>query len=157
MTEDGKTPTEAPPEEDPRPDGLKPAKSLVVVESHPDQDATRYRLLETVRIYAGDQLARSEDLLVALVEPGAGAAQGAAAAARLRLHLVQVVDRVEVGLADLQVHHATANRFVVCRTVQDFHDPKRLNLIYSLCKHQTSYPTRGHLNQTAIALTKPQL
>ena len=31
MTEDGKTPTDAPPEEDPRPDGLKPAKSLLLV------------------------------------------------------------------------------------------------------------------------------
>ena len=37
------------------------AKNLVVVETHPDQEATRYRLLETVRIYAGDQLARSEE------------------------------------------------------------------------------------------------
>ena len=31
MTEDGKTPTDAPPEEDPRPDGLKPAQSLLLV------------------------------------------------------------------------------------------------------------------------------
>lgn len=36
-------------------------KNLVVVESHPDQETTRYRLLETVRIYAGDQLARAEE------------------------------------------------------------------------------------------------
>ena len=37
------------------------AKNLVSTEVDPETGTTRYRLLETVRIYAGDQLARTED------------------------------------------------------------------------------------------------
>ncbi len=41
------------------------AKSLLAVDEGPDNPTTRYRLLETIRIYAGDLLARSEDVLAA--------------------------------------------------------------------------------------------
>jgi len=41
------------------------AKSLLAVDEAPDNPTTRYRLLETIRIYAGDLLARSEDVLAA--------------------------------------------------------------------------------------------
>ncbi len=41
------------------------AKSLLSVDEGPDNPTTRYRLLETVRIYASDQLARSEDVTAA--------------------------------------------------------------------------------------------
>ncbi|MEO0495178.1 MAG: adenylate/guanylate cyclase domain-containing protein [Actinomycetota bacterium] len=37
------------------------AKNLVATDVDPDSGPTRYRLLETVRIYAGDELARAED------------------------------------------------------------------------------------------------
>lgn len=38
------------------------AKSLLALDEGPDNPTTRYRLLETIRIYAGDLLARSEDV-----------------------------------------------------------------------------------------------
>jgi predicted ATPase len=41
------------------------AKSLLAVDASPDNPTTRYRMLETIRIYAGDLLARSEDVLAA--------------------------------------------------------------------------------------------
>jgi len=41
------------------------AKSLLAVDEGRDNPTTRYRLLETIRIYAGDLLARSEDVLAA--------------------------------------------------------------------------------------------
>jgi len=41
------------------------AKSLLAVDEGRDNPITRYRLLETIRIYAGDLLARSEDVLAA--------------------------------------------------------------------------------------------
>jgi predicted ATPase len=41
------------------------AKSLLSIDEGRDNPSTRYRLLETIRIYAGDLLARSEDVLAA--------------------------------------------------------------------------------------------
>lgn len=41
------------------------AKSLLARDDGADEPVTRYRLLETIRIYAGDQLARSEDVVAA--------------------------------------------------------------------------------------------
>lgn len=41
------------------------AKSLLAVDDTPGNPTTRYRMLETIRIYAGDLLARSEDVLAA--------------------------------------------------------------------------------------------
>ncbi|MEM7141952.1 MAG: adenylate/guanylate cyclase domain-containing protein [Actinomycetota bacterium] len=41
------------------------AKSLLAIDETHDNQTTRYRLLETIRIYAGDLLARSEDVLAA--------------------------------------------------------------------------------------------
>jgi predicted ATPase len=41
------------------------AKSLLSIDEGADNPTTRYRLLETIRIYAGDQLARSEDVIAA--------------------------------------------------------------------------------------------
>lgn len=41
------------------------AKSLLSIDETPDNPTTRYRLLETIRIYAGDLLARSEDVVAA--------------------------------------------------------------------------------------------
>ena len=41
------------------------AKSLLAVDDGPGNPTTRYRMLETIRIYAGDLLARSDDVLAA--------------------------------------------------------------------------------------------
>ncbi|MEZ5246254.1 MAG: adenylate/guanylate cyclase domain-containing protein [Acidimicrobiales bacterium] len=41
------------------------AKSLLAIDDSPGNPTTRYRMLETIRIYAGDLLARSDDVLAA--------------------------------------------------------------------------------------------
>jgi predicted ATPase len=41
------------------------SKSLLALDDSADSPATRYRLLETIRIYAGDQLTRSGDVMAA--------------------------------------------------------------------------------------------